>query len=177
MTTQSKIITVATLIVSNVFVDQITKIIAKHSLEPNTIYLYFFDLVRLMYAENSGVAYSLGSDLPESIRFFIFNIFVSVVMLFMLGYVLYFIRELTMSRLIGLGLIISGGIGNLIDRYFRDGAVIDFLNIGTGSIHTAIFNWADVCVTTGIILILFFGLSEIFTKPNNYHHNVNEGES
>ena len=49
------------------------------------------------------------------------------------------------------GLIIGGGIGNLIDRIFR-GYVIDYLDFRL--IHFAIFNFADCCVVVGTLLVL-----------------------
>jgi len=48
----------------------------------------------------------------------------------------------------------SGGLGNLLDRIMNDGRVIDFMNLGIGTLRTAIFNVADVCITTGVVLLL-----------------------
>ena len=44
--------------------------------------------------------------------------------------------------------ILSGGIGNLIDRVVNNGLVIDFINPGVGSVRTGIFNVADMGVVT-----------------------------
>ena len=51
-------------------------------------------------------------------------------------------------------LIISGGLGNLIDRMVNQGAVIDFMNIGLGSIRTGVFNGADLAIMVGLLLLL-----------------------
>jgi signal peptidase II len=51
-------------------------------------------------------------------------------------------------------LILAGGLGNLIDRVCRNGVVIDFLNLGVGSMRTGIFNMADMAITTGVIILL-----------------------
>src|SRR5207248_4291801 len=51
-------------------------------------------------------------------------------------------------------LIFAGGIGNIIDRILFDRHVTDFLNVGVGNIRTGIFNFADLCVTTGVIALL-----------------------
>ena len=66
----------------------------------------------------------------------------------------------------GLGLILGGAIGNLIDRstifYTRNyEGVVDFIDIGTSSFRWYIFNVADTAVTIGIILYLMHSL---FTK-------------
>lgn len=173
MNSKNKLIVFFGLIGLNIILDQVTKIIAKVSLEPNTIYPYFFDLIRLMIVHNTGVAYSFGSDWPQHYRFIVFNLFVTVILMLMIWYVIKYLHEITVLRVIGFSLVISGGIGNLIDRYFRDGAVIDFLNIGWGSLRTAIFNWADICVTTGILFIITFALIEIFSKTEHEPNNIN----
>ena len=49
-------------------------------------------------------------------------------------------------------LMISGGIGNLIDRIFRHGHVVDYLDFQL--FDFAIFNFADCCVVVGIVMFL-----------------------
>ena len=57
-------------------------------------------------------------------------------------------------------LIISGGIGNMIDRVFRNGKVIDFLNCEF--IDFPVFNVADCAVVIGAgLLILYFILDTV----------------
>ena len=53
----------------------------------------------------------------------------------------------------GLALILSGAIGNLIDRMLF-GKVVDFLDIMIGNFHWYIFNVADSAVTIGMILFI-----------------------
>ena len=50
-------------------------------------------------------------------------------------------------------LIISGAIGNLIDR-IRFGAVVDFLDFHIGGYHWPSFNVADICIVVGVGLYL-----------------------
>ncbi|MEK7730045.1 MAG: signal peptidase II, partial [candidate division KSB1 bacterium] len=57
-------------------------------------------------------------------------------------------------HLLALSLIFAGGMGNLIDRIFRDGRVIDFLNLGIGDFRTAIFNIADMAISFGMVLLI-----------------------
>ena len=54
---------------------------------------------------------------------------------------------------IRLALILSGAIGNLIDRMLF-GKVVDFLDIMIGNFHWYIFNVADSAVTIGMILFI-----------------------
>ena len=53
----------------------------------------------------------------------------------------------------GLALILSGAIGNLIDRLFY-GKVVDFLDLMIGNFHWYIFNLADSAVTIGMVLFV-----------------------
>jgi signal peptidase II len=53
---------------------------------------------------------------------------------------------------------LSAGIGNLLDRVFYDGRVIDFMHLGIGSLRTGTFNVSDVCITTGVLLLVFYAL-------------------
>jgi len=56
--------------------------------------------------------------------------------------------------------IAGGGISNIYDRMFNNGHVIDFMNAGIGPVRTGIFNVADMAITGGIIVMLFW----VFTK-------------
>ena len=53
----------------------------------------------------------------------------------------------------GLGLVIGGALGNVLDRV-RQGAVTDFLDFHWGVYHWPAFNFADVAIVGGIILFL-----------------------
>ena len=77
--------------------------------------------------------------------------------MFLLFLTLYVIKnhDLRSSQFYGFALILGGGLGNFYDRIFRDGAVVDFLNIGFGSfLRTAIFNVADIAITCGLVLLV-----------------------
>ena len=57
----------------------------------------------------------------------------------------------------GLALILSGAIGNLIDRLLY-GKVVDFLDVMIGNFHWYIFNVADSSVTIGMVLFIIHSL-------------------
>jgi signal peptidase II len=63
-----------------------------------------------------------------------------------------------------LTLIFSGGISNLYDRVLNNDAVIDFLNVGIGSLRTGIFNVADMANMLSIFLLLFIKDKEADSK-------------
>jgi signal peptidase II len=52
---------------------------------------------------------------------------------------------------LGLALFIAGGASNWIDRVVR-GSVVDFLNVGIGSLRTGVFNVADVAIMIGAVV-------------------------
>jgi signal peptidase II len=136
--------------------DQGTKFVAKEHLKPDAAISFAGDLFRLQYAENTGAFLSLGSSLPEDWRQWIFTVFVG---LFLVGLLLYvvFSRDLDFNQVACLSLVCGGGLSNLIDRIVYDGRVVDFLNVGVGSIRTGIFNVADMAITAGAILLAIDG--------------------
>lgn len=69
-------------------------------------------------------------------------------------------RDLRLAQVIGLLLVASGGLGNLLDRLFNQGAAIDFLNLGIGPLRTGIFNVADVLIIAGASTVMLFSLRD-----------------
>ena len=70
------------------------------------------------------------------------------------------------SRLLpvtGMGLIIGGAIGNLVDR-IRLGSVVDFIDVHRGDWHWYVFNAADAAICVGVALLLLDGL---LTRPES----------
>jgi signal peptidase II len=63
-------------------------------------------------------------------------------------------------RRIAMGLILGGALGNLVDRVFYDGLVVDFLDFGLGTARFWTFNVADIGVTCGGTLLLISLLLE-----------------
>lgn len=134
--------------------DQTTKHLAQTNLPIYQMFSYMGDTVRLQYVLNTGAAFSLGATLPENVRWWIFVVGQGVFLLFLS---LYLIKnhDLRSSQFFGFALILGGGLGNFYDRIFRDGAVVDFLNIGFGNfLRTAIFNVADIAITCGLVFLV-----------------------
>jgi signal peptidase II len=143
--------------ISCVGCDQVTKNIAKHSLTKFETISFLYDTIRLQYAENQGAFLSLGATIPEKIRYLILTCMVSGLLLFLLFYLIKSNR-IKNSTTAALSLILAGGIGNLIDRIFNDGRVIDFINIGIGPVRTGVFNIADIAITIGTVWFIFISI-------------------
>ncbi|MEO9945707.1 signal peptidase II [Paraglaciecola sp.] len=149
-----RLILLITITFVSVGIDQGTKLFAAENLPKYEMTSYLADTLRIGYVENTGAFLGLGSDLPDNVRFWIFVFAVGVILLALL---IYIIRTNTQTAyaLGSLSLIFSGGISNFYDRAMNNGAVIDFLNIGVGSLRTGIFNVADMAIMLGVFLLLF----------------------
>ena len=140
-------------------VDQLSKFWAASVLTPWKMSSYLNDTFRIGYTENRGAFLSLGGGMSESMRIIVF---IGLVGAFLLGIVIYVFKQkyLTKSMACAWALIVSGGLSNWLDRLMNDGAVIDFLNIGLGSLRTGIFNIADMFILAGAGMLLYFSWRE-----------------
>jgi len=139
------------LVVATIGCDRVTKHFAAESLAGEPRQSFLADTVRLEYVENSGAFLSLGADLPPAIRTMLFTVGNGMILI---GTVILAVRRRwTGAELFGLGLVFAGGASNLADRIAR-GSVIDFMNVGLGSVRTGIFNVADVAIMGGVILLV-----------------------
>ena len=136
--------------------DRITKDLAKEHLKDKATKTYLNDTVRLQYVENTGAALSLGDDLPKQVSFWLLSILPLLILSGLFIYTLKNLQQMGTMKVFSIALVFSGGIGNIIDRLLYDRHVTDFLNVGIGNIRTGIFNVADVCVTAGVMGLLFF---------------------
>jgi signal peptidase II len=134
--------------------DQITKDLARQGLADASPRMILGGLVRLTYAENPGTFMGLGAELNEGLRFAVYSASAIVVLVCI---VLLFAYADRVNRLISFGsaVLLAGAIGNLVDRFVNDGRVIDFMVVGAGSLHTGVFNVADVLIAVGLVLFLF----------------------
>jgi signal peptidase II len=138
----------------SIALDQYTKYLATRHLLGHEELSWWNDFFVLTYSINHGAFLGLGNSLPEHIRDLIFSGLVGV---FLLGFIVYTLRDRTMGTLqnIACGLIISGGLSNLYDRITNNGGVVDFMNMGIGSLRTGIFNVADMAIMAGVFILLF----------------------
>jgi signal peptidase II len=144
--------------------DRITKDLAKEHLMYREPLSYFHNTVRLEYVENTGAALSLGDTLSKPLSFWLLSILPLIFLLLLFVYVIRKIHELNPLKLLSFSMIIAGGLGNIIDRIMFDRHVSDFMNVGISNLRTGIFNFADVCVTAGVIGLL---LSYRDSKPKS----------
>lgn len=133
--------------------DQSTKHMAKQLLQGREPISVMGDLLRLGYAENVGGFLGIGTALPEHLRTYVFVLLAGVLVAVLLVYALVK-RNMGLPQLLAATLIVGGGFGNIIDRMLNDGGVVDFLNVGFGSLRTGIFNVADMAIMLGALMLL-----------------------
>ena len=142
------------LFVSSILVltDQLSKFMVRKTMllyESIPVIPEFFHLT---YVTNDGMAF--GINFPFGI--YIFST-ISIIFTIFLFWYLWSIKDQGIIIRIGVGLIIAGAIGNLIDRVFL-GEVVDFLDFMIGNYHWYVFNLADSYVTVGMGFILYDSL-------------------
>lgn len=132
--------------------DQATKLLAQVTLKEAPALVFWDNFLRLEYAENRGAFLSLGANLSDHYRWLLLTVVASAVLIALAIY-LCLHRELRQSEILGYSLILAGGVSNMMDR-ITTGFVVDFLNIGIGTVRTGIFNVADVSIMAGLLIVV-----------------------
>lgn len=141
-----------------IMLDQISKLIM---IDKNINILP--QVLSFSYTQNTGVAFGLISN--NIIFVIIFNIVI-------LGIIIKFLKEnnesIDYTVLVSLILILSGGIGNLIDRILK-GYVVDFIKFDF--INFPIFNVADISITLGIFILVIVIVKQMILNKNEKQIN------
>lgn len=120
------------------------------------------------YTENTGAAWSFLAGVSWAQTFFKVLTAVSLV-LFGVFYVYAYKRDYGWLK-ISLVLIIAGTIGNFIDRLLLN-YVIDFLSFTFWGWDFPVFNFADSCLTVGVIMLIvhycFLDADALFKKKSS----------
>ncbi|MCP3982275.1 MAG: signal peptidase II [bacterium] len=144
--------------------DQLSKLVVHAQLSgrgPVTVIPSFFNLD---YSRNPGALFGTLRDLPDPWRMILLTLLPLVAVVLIAVFLLRG-TDLDRGTLCGLGLILGGATGNLIDRIFR-GEVIDFLDVYVtasgfarwlearfGTAHWPTFNVADSAIVVGAGLL------------------------
>lgn len=160
--------------------DQITKTIIVKNIPVYTIGAqYFGDFLRIIHVRNTGVAFSMGAGWSNTIRAIMFRLIPLIVIGLVCG--IYF-RNNDFSKLQRWSIagIVGGGLGNLIDRFFRPAGVVDFIDVKFyglfGLERWPTFNVADSAVIVcGILLLISFIAMTI--KDEKARKNAEQNES
>lgn len=139
--------------------DQLIKAWAVQVLAPVQAMPVIPHIVELRFYLNDGMAFSMLSGK----QFFLIG--VTSIALLAVAYILFTRCKKSLLLRSSLLLILSGGVGNLIDRVLN-GCVVDYIN--PLFINFAVFNFADICVCVGAaLLVLYVLLSDSEEKKTN----------
>ncbi len=141
--------------IATLLLDQFTKMLIHSRLALHEV-IYVLPMLDILHARNTGVAFSILANAGGWQRW-LFSAFaagVSVVLLVALRRMAPLGQALQCS---GLMLIVSGALGNAIDR-LRFGYVVDFVAAHWGAAYFPAFNVADTCITVGAGLMILDAL-------------------
>ena len=137
------------IVLISVAADQFTKLWVLNTLKPTLAYMDVWPGVfGFTYAENTGAAFSLFSDMR-----WVLTVFSALVALAITVYVVW--KKPNRLGTVSLALIAGGAVGNIIDRV-RFGFVVDFVNLEF--MQFAVFNVADACINVGAAMMLLWAV-------------------
>jgi len=136
--------------------DQFTKELVQRMMALHD-FIYVLPVLDIVHARNTGAAFSFLAEQGGWQRWF----FTGFALLVSAGLLIVLRRAGHVQRLqnAGLMLIVSGALGNVIDR-IRHGYVVDFVHAHWGDASFPAFNVADSCITIGAGFIVIDALLE-----------------
>jgi signal peptidase II len=137
------------LLITLFLADCATKELAETHLVPSVPEPVVGEVVRLTLAYNPGAALSISVG-PYSRQ--IFSV-IAVVVLLALARVYRTADVRKPWLIVALALLMGGALGNLFDRLRSPRGVVDFIDLGLGSMRFWTFNVADVGVSVGAVLL------------------------
>lgn len=132
-----------------VLIDALTKWIVRRSLALGHPLEIVGDSVRLTYVLNPGAAFGIHAGPHSRVIFLV----LALLALAVLGAIAWHTPRGDRMRLFSVALVAGGATGNLLDRIRSPLGVVDFLDVGIGSVRWPVFNAADVAVTVGALLL------------------------
>lgn len=134
------------IIIIGIILDQLTKLLSVEFLTKVETVPIIKNVLHLTYVENRGAAFGMLKEHRW--------VFISLSTVTIIGLLLYLFLSREKTKLYGvpIAMIVSGGIGNMIDRTAL-GYVVDFIDFRL--INFAVFNGADsfVCVGAGLLVL------------------------
>jgi signal peptidase II len=129
--------------------DQASKLLIEHTVPLHQAIEVIPGFFAIVHVQNRGAAFGLLAGLSGASTLFVVISLIAIVLI-----CAYFrwIKEEEVLTPFCLALVLTGAVGNLIDR-FRLGSVVDFLDVHYQGWHWPAFNVADSCITIGVLLL------------------------
>lgn len=151
-----------------IFIDQATKLLVVEFLKPIEYVDVINNILRFRYVENTGAVF--GSFATQTFLLTIFSIILLFVTIF------YLVKNKDKSKFVNICLLlmISGGIGNIIDR-IRLNYVVDFIE--PLFVNFAVFNFADCLITVGAFALIIYLIIDLIkdTKKEKGEKSEEDG--
>lgn len=148
-----------------VIVDQLVKLIIFNTIGKTGESITILPgILNLTYLENFGGAFGIALERIMLIGVDLLIVFAIIKLMKSKKY------EFDEKSKIGFSLILAGGIGNLIDRVFR-GYVVDYIDV-TKIIDFPIFNFADICIVCGVVLVMILLIINTIKVQENMNEKV-----
>jgi len=134
-----------------IFLDFFSKELALSNLEQGQLNETFFPFIDFLLIYNSGIAFGMLDDegIFVSYALLILTLLISIYLVWLIY------KEDNFKKRIALSFITGGALGNILDR-INDGQVTDFLHLEIMNFSFFVFNLADLFITIGAILIIYF---------------------
>lgn len=152
---KNKIIIFVLIVILNFVIDRLTKVYIINFFIKNSPIkeFYYNDFLNFILVWNKGVAFGLlGFE----------NLLYHIISFIILGIIIFLTLQIYLSKnnflSISYAIIVGGALGNLFDRFYY-GLVPDFIDIHFDSFHWFTFNFADISITTGLIMLIFHEIS------------------
>lgn len=167
-----------TLTIIVILLDQLSKLIVTDTIPLYGIGSSFFgNFLRIVHVNNPGIAFSIGQGWSIAVRSVLFRIIPLLVIIIVIGI---YMRndDFTKLQRWSIAGIAGGGLGNLLDRFFRSEGVVDFIDVKWFGITKSpfkflrwerwpTFNIADAAVVVcGILLIVSFVITMKKSRAN-----------
>jgi signal peptidase II len=137
-------------LITVVALDLTTKLIAAAMLSPQHIpHEILGNHLRLTLVYNPGAAF--GLNLGAYSRWIFMALTAGALVI--LGRLYQATKQTDYLRVLALGLVCGGAVGNLIDRIRSATGVVDFIDVGIGDLRWPTFNVADMAVSVGAFLL------------------------
>jgi len=137
-----------------ILLDQVSKALVVAFMEPGTSTTLIPHVLNITPSTNTGAAFGILRGSGQLV-------FLAAIVITGLAFAWFFAfrGKRSLWTFVGLGLLIGGALGNLIDRIFRH-KVVDFFDLG----WWPVFNVADVAIVAGVIIIVVVTALEIWRE-------------
>jgi len=139
-----------------ILLDQVAKAFVVAYVEPGRSITLIPHVLSLTHSTNSGAAFGLFKGSGQIV-------FLAALVVVVLTFAWFFAfrKKQSLWSFVGLGLIIGGALGNLIDRVARHNhQVVDFFDLG----WWPVFNVADIAIVAGVIIVVVVTALELWRE-------------